>query len=333
MFLVKDFDSIFDLLKRFPDEESCIKHLEFIRWNDTPVSPFAQGSKVYVCKGGKYKCKDTGKYFTVKTGTIFEGSNIPMQKWFMAIFMIISHKKGISSYQMAKDIGVTQKTAWFLLQRIRHVLGEDERDNEMEGAVEADETFVGGKNKNRHKDKKVKNSQGRSFKDKTPVLGLIERQEYDIIERPHKVIPDKIVQEKVITKRAKVFCKVVPDTKASTIQPVIKSVVKNDTVFMSDEWCGYAGLSSIYNHQIVNHGAKQYVDGDIYTNTIEGFWTILKKGVIGIYNAPTRKHLQKYVDEYAYRYRTRELRGFSRFNDYLCFINTRLTYKNLIKTN
>lgn len=164
----KDFNSILELMQAFPDEQSCIDHLEALRWNGNVVSPFDPASKVYDCKGNKYKCKETGKYFNVKTNTIFDNTKLPLQKWFLAIWLATSHKKGISSIQLSKDIGITQKSAWFMLQRIRECFGLD--NDQMEGEIEADETYVGGKNKNRHADKKVKDSS-----DKAPVLGTVQR--------------------------------------------------------------------------------------------------------------------------------------------------------------
>ncbi len=163
----KDFNSILDLLQTFSDEQTCIDHLEELRWNGHVVSPFDSSSKVYKCKGNKYRCKNTSKYFNVKTGTLFDNTKVKLQKWFLAIWLVTSHKKGISSMQLAKDIDVTQKTAWFMLQRIRNCFGI-ENNNTLDGEVEADETYIGGKNKNRHKDKKVDNAQGRSSKDKAP---------------------------------------------------------------------------------------------------------------------------------------------------------------------
>lgn len=143
-----------DLLERFPDEDSCIEYLEEIRWSEGVVSPFDPKSNVYKRNNG-YHCRNTNKQFNVKTNTLFHNTKVSLRKWFLAIFLVTSHKKGISSVQLAKYIGVTQKTSWFMLQRIRKCFGID--DDQLEGTVEADETFVGGKNKNRHADKKVKN--------------------------------------------------------------------------------------------------------------------------------------------------------------------------------
>lgn len=145
----KEIKSIIELIQKFPTEDECYALLEKIRWNEKVVSPYDETSKVYKCKGHNYRCRKTGKYFNVKTNTLFESSNIKLQKWFLAILIITSHKKGISSIQLSKDINVTQKTAWFMLQRIRKCFGI-ENNNILDNDVEIDETYVGGKNKNRH---------------------------------------------------------------------------------------------------------------------------------------------------------------------------------------
>lgn len=152
-----NFKSIIDLLKAFPDEQTCINHLEKIRWNGNVVSPFDETSKVYKCKNNRYRCRNTGKYFNVKTNTIFDNTKLPLQKWFLAIYIVTSHKKGISSLQLSKGIDTTQKSAWFMLQRIRNCFGIIENDN-LDNEVEIDESSIGGKNKNRHQNKKVENS-------------------------------------------------------------------------------------------------------------------------------------------------------------------------------
>lgn len=303
----QDFKSVLDLIKIFPSEQSCIDHLEILRWNGNVTSPFDTESSVYKCKGNKYKCKNSGKYFNVKTETIFDNTKIELQKWFLAIWICTSYKKGISSVQLSKEISVTQKTAWFMLQRIRNCFGID--DNEMlDGIIESDETFVGGKNKNRHKDKKVPMSQGRSFKDKTPVLGLLERG-------------------------GRLRCFVIPNTQAKTLQPIIRRNVEKGSVFISDEWLGYNGLHYDYDHHVVDHAKKQYVDFDnpeIHSNTIEGFWSILKRGNNGIYNWWSRKHMQKYVNEFVFRYNLRKETQSTRFRNLLLNIEHRITYKELI---
>lgn len=286
-----DFKSMLDLIQAFPNEEACIKYLEQIFWEGEPISPFDPKSKVYKCKGANYKCKNSGKYFTVKTGTMFDGTKISLQKWFLAIWLVTSHKKGISSLQLGRDLNISQKGAWFLLQRIRVCLFV-ENDSELEGVVEIDETFVGGKNKNRHKDKKVPMSQGRSYKDKVPVLGMLERG-------------------------GQLTCVVITDTKKETIQPLVKKIVKPNSKLITDEWHAYNGLDVDYSHNIVNHGKKEYVnlyDNTIHSNTIEGFWGIFKRGMIGIYNHTSKEHLSLYVNEFVYRYNMRKFPDSDKFN-------------------
>ncbi|ASS50894.1 MAG: IS1595 family transposase [Candidatus Fluviicola riflensis] len=300
----KDFKSILELLKEFSNEQICIDHLTELRWDGDVVSPFDSSSKVYTCKGNKYRCKNTGKYFNVRTGTMFDNTKIPLQKWFLAIWIVTSHKKGISSVQLSKDIDVTQKSAWFMLQRIRNCFGI-ENNNELDNEVECDETYVGGKNKNRHADKKVANSQGRSTKDKAPVFGMVERN-------------------------GKLNAKKVDDTKARTLTNEIIQVVKETATMYTDEYLGYSSLKRIYDHAFVKHNSGEYVNGRIHTNTIEGFWSLLKRGIFGIYHFTSKKHLQMYVDEFVFRYNTREHTETSRFNLLLANSTKRLTYNTLI---
>lgn len=299
-----EFKSLFDLQSAFPTEQACIDHLEELRWGDVVVSPFDATSKVYKCKGNKYRCVNTKKYFNVKTDTLFENTKTPLRKWFMAIWMVTSHKKGISSVQLAKDIDVTQKTAWFMLERIRKCFGS-ENNNDLDDVVEVDETYIGGKNKNRHHSKKVKNAQGRQLKDKSAVVGMVQRQ-------------------------GKVNAHHVSDTKTQTLTDEIIKYVKRTAQLYTDEWLGYNKVADMYAHAYVNHGAREYVNGDAYTNTIEGFWAVLKRGVLGIYHSWSKKHLQDYVDEFVFRYNTRDYSDSQRFNLLLLNAGVRTTYKELI---
>ena len=278
--------------------------LEKIRWNGKVVSPFDEISKVYKCKNNKYRCKNTGKYFNVKTNTLFESSNIKLQKWFLAIWIITSHKKGISSLQLSRDINVTQKTTWFMLQRIRKCFG-NENNCILDNDVEIDETYVGGKNKNRHAHKKVKNSQGRSMKDKVAVLGMVERNE-------------------------KLIARIVEDVQADTLtKEILKSVKKSANIY-TDEWLRYNEIHKYYNHSIVKHCEKEFVNGNAYTNNMECFWGILKRGILGIYHFTSKKHLQIYLDEFVFRYNTRYMTEQNKFETLLSNMTVRTKYKELI---
>ena len=295
------FRSLSDLLHALPDEESCIAYLEWIVWKGKVVSPYDSQSQVYKCKGHNYKCKNTGKYFNARTNTMFYRSSVPLQKWFMAIWLFMAHRKGLSSVQLSKDIGVTQKTAWAMLHRIRKCFGEQNKE------LEIDETFIGGKNKNRHKDKKVKHSKGRSFKDKVPVFGMLQRG-------------------------GNVVAKVVANTRVKTLRKEInKTIVEGSTVY-SDEW-NYGNLSRKYNHSYINHCYGVYGIGEVTTNSIEGFWSILKRGIIGVYHKVSKWHLQKYVDEFVFRYNQRLLPLQEQFRTAMECLNRRVTYNDLIYAN
>lgn len=173
-------NSFLEFMQVFPNEDSCIQYLEKKRWKDKIISPFDSTSTVYKCKGHKYRCKNTGKYFTVKTNTIFAKSKIPLIKWLYLIFIYTKHKRSLSSHQAARDLGVTQKTAWCMMNKLRE-LTKRQNESSPEGfaaviwGCEIDESYIGGKNKNRHKNKKVEKCQGRSYKDKVPVFGILQR--------------------------------------------------------------------------------------------------------------------------------------------------------------
>ena len=298
------FRSLSDLLHALPDEESCIAYLEWIVWKGKVVSPYDSQSQVYKCKGHNYTCKNTGKYFNARTNTMFYRSSVPLQKWFMAIWLFMAHRKGLSSVQLSKDIGVTQKTAWAMLHRIRKCFGEQNKELVLDGTVE---TFIGGKNKNRHKDKKVKHSKGRSFKDKVPVFGMLQRG-------------------------GNVVAKVVANTRVKTLRKEInKTIVEGSTVY-SDEW-NYGNLSRKYNHSYINHCYGVYGIGEVTTNSIEGFWSILKRGIIGVYHKVSKWHLQKYVDEFVFRYNQRLLPLQEQFRTAMECLNRRVTYNDLIYAN
>jgi len=308
-----EFKSLVQMLKQLPDETSCREYLENTIWQGNPVCPHCKETKQYKLnvKGefnGLYKCGGCKKRYTIRVGTIFESSPIPLRTWFIAIFIFASHKRGISSYQLAEDLGVTQKTAWFMLSRLRASYVQAIPEKSLSVAT-MDESFVGGSNKNRHKNKKVKNSQGRSYKDKTPVFGMIQDN--------------------------KIYTRVIPNTQGETLKPLVKELVQAGATIVTDEWMGYTGLNADYDHQYVNHNLKQYAtESGFSSNNVENFWSHLKRSIKGTYFHVSRKHLQMYCDEMSFRFNGREDNAGQKFNNSLVkMAQKRLKYKDLISKN
>jgi transposase-like protein len=301
---VSSFKTLVEVAEYFRDEKTCIEHLKKWRWNGNPTCPHCKHEKVYEFSDGKrYKCAGCRKQFTATVGTIFHSKKISLFKWYLAIFLNSAHKKGISSLQLATHIGVTPCNAWYMLTKLRGTYKQS--TDKIRGVVMCDESFIGGKNKNRHLDKKVKNSQGRSFKDKTPVLGLMH--------------PDGYVRTIVMR-----------DTSKKSVQTQIYKHVEEGTVVVSDEWKAYKGLSTDYVHEVVDHNRRQYVnDSGFTTNPMEGFWASLKRTYIGTYHNMSRKHLQKYVDEVTFRYNTRDLNSGERMEMIMQSINFKVTQKQI----
>jgi transposase-like protein len=305
----KNLQQLFDFFK---DEETCKKWYEQQRWGGNVACPHCGSLKVYHTNRG-FKCgeKECNKKFSVTVGTIFENSKIGLRTWFAAMFLISTSKKGISSLQLATQLGITQKSAWFVNHRIREMLKDNTSAKPLSGMVEVDETYVGGKNKNRHADKKVENSQGRSSKDKTPVVGLIQRN-------------------------GKVLTFVTENTEAETLNQIIENNVSKEAIIVTDAYRSYAALGAKYNHVVVKHEGGGYVKNDgankFHTQNIENFWSVFKRGYIGVYHYMSKQHLHRYCTEFGYRYNTRELSSIERFEDAIRNVtNARLTYNQLIQ--
>lgn len=269
--------SAYELMKNFPDENSARLYLEQRRWKGNPICPKCgcienQYKQVRNGKEGYFRCYHCNLVYTVRTGTIFERSHVPLDKWIFAIYLILTARKGISSLQLSKEIGVTQKTAWFMLQRIREACDKGDDSGFLSGIIEADETYIGGKESNKHESKKAK--VGRGVAGKIAVLGMRERGGF-------------------------VRAKVLNDTTALTILRELDKVIADGSTLCTDEHRSYKGNK--YNHQTVNHSAKQFIDGMAHTNGIESVWAVLKRGFYGIYHSFSEKHLQRYVNEFMFR--------------------------------
>lgn len=312
-----DFKSLIQLNDYFKEEKTCHEFLANQIWEGgKAVCPFCDSTKVYVTKSRstkpskkdipEYRCanKECAKKFSVTKGTIFEATKVPLRTWFAAIYLITTHKKGISSHQLATDLQVTQKTAWFLLHRVREMYKQSAPEL-LRNVVEIDETLVGGKYKNKHKDKKKPGAQGSI--DKTVVWGAVQRH-------------------------GKVVTRVIPDRKNETLLGVMVETVKKDSVMVSDEYYHPNMLTPLYKHVVIQHKIEEYVRGAFHTNTIEGFWSILKRGIYGIYHNVSPKHLQRYCDEFSYRYNTRKDKANERFTFTMQKAGEhRLRYIDLIK--
>lgn len=303
---LRDFDSLFQLMDYFTTEEICEQHLAVIRWNGAPSCPYCNSERVNTLKGKtqRYKCYGCRKQFGVKVGTIFHDSKISLRKWFVAIYLVTSHKKGISSYQLGRDLKISQKSAWFILQRIRETYNPSEEV--FTDAVEVDETYIGGKEKNKHLSKRTEGTQGRSIKTKTPVLGIFQRN-------------------------GLVYAIPVKDTKAKTILPIMVDKVQAGATVYTDEYRAYSTLSKSFNHDFVRHSADQYVNGDVHTNNIENFWSQFSRTIFGTYHHVSPKHLGRYVNEQTFRFNNRDLSEGSKFDVALANgVNKRLDYKTLV---
>lgn len=277
---------------RFATEDACIAYLEQKRWNGSPVCPRCEHAKVYRSSTRKnYKCGKCRRTFTVRNGTIFEDSKMPLKLWFTAIYQLTTTKAGVSSLELADRLDITQKTAWFMLQRIQYAITHKSFLKPLSGTVEVDE----------HEPLKRKPGKGK----RTRILSMIERG-------------------------GEVRSQVIENVGHQTITPLVKQNVTKGSKVMSDRWRGYDYIEQAgYEHGSVGHRAGEYVRGDIHTNTAEGYFSHFHRRVLGIHIHLSKKHMQAYCDMYGYRYNHRKLAPLERFELWFANCMTRLTYKTL----
>jgi len=272
---------IIEVFKKYPTQDDCIKYLEQVRWQDKPICPYCGSkSQTSIENGLRHHCNTCNTSYSVTVGTIFHDSRLPLQKWFLALGLILNAKKGVSSRQLSRDLKVNKNTAWYLGMRIRKAMTQTDQRQLLIGVVEMDETYVGGKPRKGDNNGEPR-KRGRGTK-KTPVVGMIERG--------GKVRAQVVKNEKLSKK---------------TLESLVrKNVDTENSVLMTDEYKGYLGIDTFMEHKVIRH-QKWYVDGDIYTNSIESFWSLLKRGIVGQYHKVTVQHLPEYIDEFSYRFNNR----------------------------
>ncbi len=280
--------TLLEAVKYFADPEHCLSYLVSRRWPEGVTCPVCNSPRVHFDKtrmGWRCAAKHPGRKFTLKTGTIFEDSPIGLDKWLPAVWMIAGDKNGISSHELGRALGVTQKTAWFMLHRIRLAM-QSETGGKLGGEVEVDETFIGGKARNMHAGKRNgRQLRGRSVEGKAAVMGLLQRH------------PGK--------GKSRVRLEHVPGTKRHQLQSRVEQHVEDGARVYTDALASYDHLGLYYEHQVIDH-AEAYVQGEVHTNGLENFWSLLKRSIRGTYVSVEPFHLFRYLDEQAFRFNERE---------------------------
>lgn len=289
------FKNLAQFLAAYPDEASCRAYFESIRFANGDFCPHCGNTKINrFANGIRYRCASCKRDFTIKTGTLFGESKIPLRSWFIAIYLLTTSKKGVSSIELAEQVGVTQKTAWYMDHRIREALRQN--GGKLFGIVEVDETYIGGKHKRKD-----------GFRKKVPVFGMRQRG-------------------------GKTHAFAVPHRGTEVLLPHIKQYVDQSARIMSDEAATYKKLPRTgYRHGFVKHGKRHWAHGDVNTNSIESFWALFKRGHHGTYHTMSKKHLQRYIDEFVFRFNNRDISMQERFDlaTTLMSGHAKLSYKAL----
>lgn len=307
------------LSRKFNTQAKCIAHLEKVRWKDEPICPKCESSRVYRRKKGiNWHCSSCNKDFSVLKGTIFEGTRLKLPKWFQIIAIMLDAKKGISAKQLSRNVGLTYKTAWFSAMRVRCAMldwGEM-----LEGIVEMDETYIGGKPRKR-------NQKGETKENVAFLSNVYDREDKRIKRgRGTKKVPVAGIAER----KGRVIAKVMKNVSSKSLLTLLKQTVKvKDTTLMTDDFKSYKAFDKEIERLVVKHSAKEYARGAIHTNTIEGFWSIVKNGIKGQYHVLSKKYLPFYLAEFCYRYNRRQDTQAEAFNETIN--NTVVNDKCLVK--
>ena len=279
--------NIVSIFAKFPTEDACIAHLEAVRWPNGPVCPYCKASKSTPRpKESRHHCNACNTTFSVTVGTIFHHTHLPLQKWLLAVSLVLNAKKGLSARQLARDLEVNKNTGWRMAMQIRAAMAETEQRTLLQGVVEMDETYVGGKPRKGNTGSGgvgggQKTSRGRNTR-KIPVVGMVERGGRVKAE----VVRSRNLQSKHLSALVR------------------RNVDIHNATLITDEYRGYVGIKHFMEHKTINHSVW-YVDGDTHTNSIESFWALLKRGIVGQYHKVSLKHLPRYINQFSYRYNNR----------------------------
>lgn len=307
--MIRSFKSLSDFDQAFPDEKACVDHYRAIRWpNGMSCVHCGSMERIYTLKDNTHKCGDCRKKFSVRHGSIFGDSKLELRLWFRAVFLMTSHKKGISSCQLARDLGITQKSAWFVLHRIREATKTEEFQRPLDGTVQVDEVFLGGKEKWKHRNKRRPGMEGRgSIKSKQVVIGML-------------------------SDKGELRLKHVPGLYVNDIQDVVRTNIAPGSKIHTDEARHYVWMNSEYEHALVKHRLGQYVKDGVTTNAIEGAFGHFRRAIAGVYHKASDEHIDRYLGMFGWRWTRRNMGESERVNALLADTKGKqITYRTLIR--